>query len=221
MKPMLRAFIFVFVGLILSACTKSNIAPDTQLSGVSESGIVVLSMDYPKGQFGPYFLRFKNEESGAFGGLEVLKAGALTTWELAFKDYDFKENDVYGELKVVEFKPGVYRLSSWTVGPVEPKEVKNYRFHVEAGKITYLGNAFLQPNIPLFRPANGPLAVTVHTDKSARDIKALSTLYPNLDLNHVVNLAPKNAESGFFKARFIQSKSDLEITLPVMNAIYN
>ncbi|WP_284378733.1 hypothetical protein [Litoribrevibacter albus] len=217
MKLVLKALMVGALGLMLTACIKSNIAPDTHLNSVSKKGIVVLSMDFPRGQTGPFILRFKNEESGAFGGLEVLKAGASSTWELAFKKYDFKENDLYGELKVVEFEPGVYRLSSWSVGKVEPNAVKEYRFHVEAGKITYLGNAFFKQNNPFSRSeANAPLAITIHTDKSERDIKALSGLYPNLDLNHLINLAPKNAETGFFKP-----EQDIEITIPVINAIVN
>lgn len=216
-QKLLKAVMLTLLGLTLVACGKSNIAPDATLGGPSQNGVVVLSIDYPRGQTGPFILRFKNIESGAFGATEVIKAGASTTWELALKKYDFKADDSYGELKVVEFEPGIYKLVSWTVGTVEPNDVQNYRFHVEGGKITYLGNAFFkQKNIFSRSEANNPLAITVHTDKSERDIKALSEKYPNLDLNHLTSLAPKNAENGFFKP-----EQDLEITIPVINAIAN
>lgn len=217
MKLVLKALMVGALGLMLSACSKSNIAPDATLGGPSQNGVVVLSIDYPRSHTGPYILRFKNEESGAFSAMEVIKAGASTSWELALKKYDFKADNSYGELKVVEFEPGIYKLVSWTVGTIEPNDVQDYRFHVEGGKITYLGNAFFrQKNLFSRSEANNPLAITVHTDRLERDIKALSEKYPNLDLNHLVNFAPKNTEPGFFKP-----EQDLEITIPVINAVVN
>lgn len=218
MKKLVKQLFITLSAISLTACSMNGLKVDESMHDLNNKGVVVLSFDFPKNRayFG-YVLQFKNISEPSFLPLDIFRAGKDDPITMLTKEFDFKTPHTFGELQAIKMEPGTYKLVSWRAGSIIPDEVKNYSFELQAGEILYLGNFYFN-NRNLLRgwDSDAPLVNTKHSDNGQRDIKALSLKYPNLDLEKLRDISPKNDNEGIFSSLDNQS-----INVPALNTIYN
>lgn len=197
MGPLLRIRRWLLIGALtaLAACAPT-LERNTSAGQLSQKAIVILSVthSYEVGAAADTYF-FVDQGRGSLGSSIVLTSRKRMLSVPMPSDFD----DLYGQLYVLDLKPGRHQVDSWEVRQgnlsrmvprIEPQPLV---FEARAGEVIYLGN--LHMNMTRGRSLLGtPVPTGIYPEVKDRrdiDVAIAQTKHPDLKGRATVQLLPQ------------------------------
>jgi len=172
----MRLFLLTVILFMLNGCYSStkNIRPNSRID--LTKGYLVASVSSSGGATDAFYIE----------GVDFKKKVYLSSGKGVLESYKFNP---YKNIKVVEMKPGRYKLTSWQSSVNQgidteqymPKNIKPIYFTIKPGKITYIGSLHLKG---IFKKSKigdyGAGAYATIKNRARRDISLAKRIYPNI-----------------------------------------
>lgn len=174
---MRRSIEIVVLFMLISGCATRNIDEQYRPTSTNGNGIVIGSITY-QGNYAEYQVVYRRRPDGPPAFVHHGESAKLIPY---IPKGDFENNEPKGSLYAIELPEGDYEIYNWHVFcgayRIAPLQEFSLPFHVQAGKVTYVGNTHFLETSKRFLAVTG-VSVT-QSDESARDLAVFMRKYPN------------------------------------------